>query len=288
LAARIVRAPHHVVDADDVAQANADGVLLVIDILERLRPSLSATPALLDVGCGRGQLADAARQLAYRVSAIECHPAALAVARDRVDKLLPMDLTDQNTVAGALEGQSFDVILFADVLEHIPDPLNILQFYLRFLKTGGRIVVSLPNVASWDRRLALLFGYFDYADSGIMDRTHLRFFTFHTAQTLLEEAGLAVLSVRHAPGITRAFLPLIKRFLTKNDVGTANPGKILNSVGRGEDCCRFASCWSARVARSAEAVPEDGAWRPSMRSETAASCSARRARDRGMKMLLTL
>jgi SAM-dependent methyltransferase len=201
----------------------------VIDILERLRPSLSATPTLLDVGCGRGQLADAARQLAYRVSAIECHPAALAVARDRVDKLLPMDLTDQNTVAGAFEGQSFDVILFADVLEHIPDPLNILQFYLRFLKTGGRIVVSLPNVASWDRRLALLFGYFDYADSGIMDRTHLRFFTFHTAQTLLEEAGLAVLSVRHAPGITRAFLPLIKRFLTKNDVGTANPGKILNS-----------------------------------------------------------
>jgi hypothetical protein len=87
----------------------------------------------------------------------------------------------------------------------------------------------LPNIASWDRRLALLFGHFDYADSGIMDRTHLRFFTFRTAQALLGEAGLTIRSVRHAPGITRAFLPLIKRLFAKSGAGTPDPGEILNS-----------------------------------------------------------
>jgi 2-polyprenyl-3-methyl-5-hydroxy-6-metoxy-1,4-benzoquinol methylase len=167
--------------------------------------------------------------LSYRVTGVESHPAALAVAQHRVDKLFPVDLTDQNSIATALDGQNFDIILFADVLEHTPDPLSVLIFYLRFLRPGGRIVVSLPNVACWDRRLALLFGHFDYADSGIMDRTHLRFFTFSTAQALLREAGLAISLVRHAPGITRAFLPFIKRFFTKNGSGPLDPGEILNS-----------------------------------------------------------
>ena len=201
----------------------------VVDVLERLRPSLPDAPALLDIGCGRGQLASAARDLSYRVTGIESHPAALAVAQDRVDRLLPMDLTDQNNIAAALDGRNFDIILFADVLEHTPDPLSVLLFFLRFLKPGGRIVVSLPNIACWDRRLALFFGHFDYTDSGVMDRTHLRFFTFRTAQALLREAGLTVCSVRHAPGITRAFLPLTKRFFTKNGVGAPDPGEILNS-----------------------------------------------------------
>jgi SAM-dependent methyltransferase len=201
----------------------------VIDILKRLRPSLPDAPALLDIGCGRGQLASAARDLSYRVTGVESHPAALAVAQDRVDKLLPVDLTDQNSIATALDGQNFDIILFADVLEHTLDPLSVLIFYLRFLKPGGRIVVSLPNIACWDRRLALLFGHFDYTDSGIMDRTHLRFFTFSTAQALLREAGLAICSVRHAPGITRAFLPFIKQYFLKSDSGPPDPGEILNS-----------------------------------------------------------
>lgn len=201
----------------------------VIDVLARLRRSLSDSPSLLDIGCGRGQVASAARRLTYRVTGIECHPDALEAARDRVDELLPFDLADKKTVKAALDERKFDVILFACVLEHIPDPLSVLRFYRAFLKPDGRIVVSLPNIACWDRRLALLFGRFDYADSGIMDRTHLRFFTFRTAQALLQEAGLATLSARHAPGVTRAFLPLIKRFFTKNTDGPLEPSGILNS-----------------------------------------------------------
>jgi 2-polyprenyl-3-methyl-5-hydroxy-6-metoxy-1,4-benzoquinol methylase len=201
----------------------------VVDVLARLRGSLPGFPTLLDIGCGRGQLASAAQQLTYRVTGIECHPAALEAARDRVAELLPIDLADKETVTAALDERKFDVILFACVLEHIPDPLSVLRFYRGFLKPNGRIVVSLPNVACWDRRLALLFGRFDYADSGIMDRTHLRFFTFRTAQALLREAGLATLSVRHGPGVARAFVPLVKRLVTKNSGEAPDPGGILNS-----------------------------------------------------------
>lgn len=202
----------------------------VVDALARLRTSWPARPNLLDVGCGRGQLADAARRLNYRVTAIECHPAALAIARDRVDELFSIDLCDRHTVSSEFANRQFDVILFADVLEHLPDPLTVLRFYLGFLGPGGRVVISLPNMASWDRRLALLFGRFDYADSGVMDRTHLRFFTFRTARTLLAEAGLVTLSVGHAPGVVRAFLPLIKRFFARpTGLAPPDPGDILNS-----------------------------------------------------------
>lgn len=201
----------------------------VINALARLRPAMPDSPLLLDIGCGRGQLAGAARQFGFRVTGIECHPAVLKAAADRVDELLAVDLADYQTVTAALADRNFDVILFACVLEHTPDPLSVLRFYRRFLKPNGRIVVSLPNIACWDRRLALLFGRFDYANSGIMDRTHLRFFTFRTARALLQEAGLATLSAAHAPGVTRAFLPVIKRFFTKNNDGVPDPAGILNS-----------------------------------------------------------
>lgn len=202
----------------------------VVDVLETLRSSFPGAPALLDIGCGRGTIAEAARCLTYRVTGIECHPAALEVARDRIDELLPIDLGDQPAVTAALNGRKFDIVLLADVLEHTPDPLSVLRFYGGFLKPGGRIVVSLPNIACWDRRIAMLFGRFDYADAGIMDRTHLRFFTFRTARILLAEAGIVTVAVRQSPGITRAFLPLIRRFFTSRATGQpADPGYILHS-----------------------------------------------------------
>ncbi len=107
-------------------------------------------------------------------------------------------------------------------------------------------MISLPNIACWDRRLALLFGRFDYADAGIMDRTHLRFFTFRTAGILVREAGLTVLSTSHAPGIARAFLPLIKRGLNRTaGAPPPDPGTILNSPAY-----RFYETWLLPAERA--------------------------------------
>ena len=209
----------------------------VVAIMAELRRKRPGTPTVLDVGCGRGQLGGAIRGLGYRVTGIERSPEAAARAGDRLDEVLRIDLADPAAAEVAIAGRRFDIVLFADVLEHLPDPLAVLRFYRRFLAPGGRVVISLPNVASWDRRLALLFGRFDYADAGIMDRTHLRFFTFRTAGILVREAGMTVLSTGHAPGIARAFLPLIKRVLSRG-AAPADPGAILRSPAY-----RFYAAW---------------------------------------------
>jgi SAM-dependent methyltransferase len=202
----------------------------VVDVMDRLRGHWSGTPAVLDIGCGRGQIGKALGALGYRVTGIETSASALALARQRLAEVCVADLTDETAVRHELGDRRFDAILFADVLEHVADPLKVLSFYRQFLKTGGRIVISVPNIASWDRRLALLGGYFDYADTGIMDRTHLRFFTFRTAQILVREAGLTPLAIAHAPGIVRAFLPLIKRLLYKQRAeAPLDPTAILSS-----------------------------------------------------------
>jgi len=93
----------------------------------------------------------------------------------------------------ALAGDPFDIIVAGDVLEHLPDPGAVLDLLRPLLKPDGRLLVSLPNVANVTVRLSLLFGRFDYTPRGILDDTHVRFFTRRTGRRLLEEHGFAVL-----------------------------------------------------------------------------------------------
>ncbi|MBI3635535.1 MAG: class I SAM-dependent methyltransferase, partial [Candidatus Rokubacteria bacterium] len=86
----------------------------------------------------------------------------------------------------------YDVIIYGDVLEHLADPLTTLRRLNRGLVVGGDVVISLPNVAHLWMRLSLLLGHFDYADHGILDRGHLRFFTERSVRRLLDEADLEV------------------------------------------------------------------------------------------------
>jgi hypothetical protein len=98
----------------------------------------------------------------------------------------------------------FDVVLLGDVLEHLRDPWATLR---ALTALGGRIVLSVPNVAHWTGRRALLRGRFPYAEHGLFDRTHLRFFTLASARALAEGAGLRIVAERFAP----APLPLQAR-----------------------------------------------------------------------------
>jgi glycosyltransferase involved in cell wall biosynthesis len=95
----------------------------------------------------------------------------------------------ENIPAG---GPRFDSVLLLDVLEHVPDPQRVLAEVRRVLRPGGRLFVSLPNVANFTVRLSLLFGRFEYGDRGIMDRTHLRFFTRQSALRMMRAAGFQV------------------------------------------------------------------------------------------------
>ncbi len=185
---------------------------------------------VLDVGCGIGLNGAAAKRSGARVTGIEIVPASIARAKQVLDEVLAVDITSDRDVAAALAGRSFDVMLFADVLEHTVDPRAVLERLLPYLAEDGHIIVSLPNVAAWTVRLGLLAGSFEYEKSGILDDTHLRFFTRKSAVGLLESAGLEVLRVEQNPMIVRAAKGLIARAVAPGEGEAHDPLKLASSL----------------------------------------------------------
>jgi len=150
---------------------------------------------ILDVGCGEGFLAAELKKHSNRVTGIDSLP---EVGRDSVlEQYFSTDL-DQGIapVIEQLGGKRFDRVLLLDVLEHLKRPERLLGQCHEVLKSNGALVVSLPNVANITVRLMLLFGRFNYSERGILDKTHLRFFTRKTARRFLEENGYRILEER--------------------------------------------------------------------------------------------
>jgi 2-polyprenyl-3-methyl-5-hydroxy-6-metoxy-1,4-benzoquinol methylase len=184
---------------------------------------------VLDVGCG---FATTSQYLAMRrnyVVGIESSAEAVAIARTRVTEVIHADLQQLDEVKRALGKRRFDVIIFADVLEHLAWPIGILRGYLDLLKAGGSVIVSLPNVGLWSVRLNLLTGRFRYQETGVLDHTHLRFFTRRTAREMIEQAGLKIVRRTYNPGLVRPFVPLAKKLLGGNDAASHDPSSLLES-----------------------------------------------------------
>jgi SAM-dependent methyltransferase len=144
----------------------------------------STANRLLDVGCGAG---DNARQLRARYPQINIvglthNSKEAALAAPHMDAVHVLDL-EHDLSAAVMEswGPLFDVLLFSHVLEHLSDPVGIIRRCLTRLAVGGHVIIAVPNVVEWRTRLQLLRGNFSYADHGILDRTHMRFYTFDTA-----------------------------------------------------------------------------------------------------------
>ena len=150
---------------------------------------------VLDIGCHTGILAEALKQQNNaKVVGIDTDAAALAIARTRMKDALLINIEESGweTVLVTQGWKNFDVIVFGDVLEQTCEPEAILRAAKKLLKPGGRIVVSIPNIANLRVRIGLLFGRFAYADSGILDKTHLRFYTKTTGRKMIEECGYAI------------------------------------------------------------------------------------------------
>ena len=153
---------------------------------------------VLDIGCGNGLLGAWLKQNkhCYTVG-IEGHPDGYKEAKRNLDKAYQVDVNDLERLRQMLKGQRFDVISFIDVLEHCYHPLEVLALAKQHLSPGGTIIVSLPNVAHHSIRTMLLKGKWDYQDTGIMDRTHVAFYTRTTAEALIRQAGLRVVATEH-------------------------------------------------------------------------------------------
>ncbi|RQW20890.1 glycosyltransferase [Bacillus sp. C1-1] len=137
---------------------------------------------ILDIGCGAGatglQLLN--RQQCQLVG-VEGNEKMAQIARSYYESVYTINIDE---TIPPLKAESFDVLLFADVLEHLKDPWKTVQAYSKFLKKDGAIIASIPNIAHAEALVPLLTGRFDYRDAGILDRTHLRFFTPQTLYTL--------------------------------------------------------------------------------------------------------
>jgi methionine biosynthesis protein MetW len=148
---------------------------------------------ILDVGAGVGNLAQELRSRHHaQVIGVEYDPEAAAEMEAKGFEVIRGDITATSTLAQARAHGPFDQAIFGDVLEHLADPQRTLLAVKPMLKPGGTIVVSLPNVVSIRARLTILSGRFDYAETGIFDRTHLRYFTPKTARQLLTDSGFHV------------------------------------------------------------------------------------------------
>ena len=168
---------------------------------------------VLDVGCATGYLARALTDRGCTVVGIEYDPVAAQQARAVCREVVVGDLESAALQAEAERAVAaaggIDTIICADVLEHVRDPWAALSWLRTLLPADGtgRAIVSVPNIAHWTARRAVLRGHFDYAEFGLFDRTHLRFFTRASAAELAHRAGFAV-QAEHPAG---APLPLESR-----------------------------------------------------------------------------
>ncbi|MDQ3462570.1 MAG: class I SAM-dependent methyltransferase [Actinomycetota bacterium] len=153
----------------------------------------SGIGSLLDVGCGEGAFLDAvrARRPSVRLRGIEPEVAPAQRARDR-----GLDVTTGSFPGGVDPSERFDCIVFNDVLEHLIDPWGGLRAARDLLDDGGFVVASIPNIRNLETLFALVRrGRWEYLDSGVLDRTHLRFFTRSTIFDLFDVAGYEVVTI---------------------------------------------------------------------------------------------
>ncbi|MDO8671586.1 MAG: class I SAM-dependent methyltransferase [Dehalococcoidia bacterium] len=147
---------------------------------------------VLEIGCATGYMT---RQMIVsqrcEVTALEVDPEAARLAREVGATVLTGDV-EKDGLLEQLEGR-FDVIVLADVLEHLREPWTLLNRLKSVLVPGGHLIVSAPNVAHWTVRTRLLLGRFEYGEKGILDSNHLQFFTSRSIVRLITGSGYKII-----------------------------------------------------------------------------------------------
>ena len=158
---------------------------------------------ILDVGAADGIVSGKLTERGWRVTGIEGDLALAQAGAAHCERMITANLNREIPEVGG----PFEVILYGDVLEHLIDPMRVLVELNRCLAPGGFAIISVPNIAHLYIRLLLLLGRFDYIDRGILDHTHLRFFTAHSLRALIADAGLAIERFTATPAPLYQVLP---------------------------------------------------------------------------------
>ena len=192
-------------DVSDLAEADLDDN----SSLKKMLALIETGKRVVDFGCATGYFAQLLRKAGCTVVGVEINPEAAKISEQYCESVVVADL-DFVHLSEILPEADFDVAVFGDVLEHLRDPWRVLKEARQLLKPNGFVVASIPNIAHGAIRLALLQGNFEYTKLGILDNTHLRFFTRKTVEELFEQSGFAVGSLdrtTHPVFFDRASVP---------------------------------------------------------------------------------
>lgn len=164
-----------------------------VDFVCRLPTDPSA--AILEIGCGTGATGDLAlkRHRAGRYVGVELFEGAASAAREVLSDVV---VGDVETLEFDWQPAEFDALIMSEVLEHLREPWDTLERLSRFVRPGGLVLASSPNVSHWRVIRELASGHFPLADQGVFDRTHMRWFTPETFVEMFHRAGFVVDRVR--------------------------------------------------------------------------------------------
>ena len=150
--------------------------------------------SVLDVGCGAGRLGAYLReQGATRVVGCDIAVDAITAASQNLDHAFTYDVAT-DSLSRLCGEEKFDVVVATELIEHLFQPARLLQEVKSVLKPDGVFIVTTPNFLLWSNRLRMLFGQFQYTKTGLLDESHVHFFTYNTLHQIVKEEGLTVVA----------------------------------------------------------------------------------------------
>lgn len=176
-------------------------------IVEYIKKSGIKDPRILDVGCSGGNLGAKLKRIGFEceIDGIDNDRSALSVAFEKRSYVKTYYLDLNNADFYEIDHQGYDIIVFGDVLEHTIYPELVVKKIISKLKPGGILIISFPNVAFVKYRLLHLAGQWKYTDCGIMDRTHLRFFTLASMRKFFENVNLQIIEFRPLTAVPKIY-----------------------------------------------------------------------------------
>jgi methionine biosynthesis protein MetW len=154
---------------------------------------------VLEIGTGSGKLANIlSMRKKCRVYCVEKEQAMANIAKTKCLEMLNMDIEEAEL---PYESGVFDCIILGNVLEHMKEPAKVLTRLKKYLSKNGFLIYSVPNIVNWHSRMTIFLGRFEYAESGVFDRTHLRFYNLNSAKKLAQEAGYMITWLDVTPSI---------------------------------------------------------------------------------------
>ncbi|PYQ53104.1 MAG: hypothetical protein DMF59_02605 [Acidobacteria bacterium] len=180
---------------------------ILIDLISRFS---NGANTLLDLGAAGGELGEALRRRFKRTIGFEFDVDRIGDLRRHFDQAVIADLESIRRLPTSAEA-----IVLADILEHLRDPRSLMQCVREALAPEGHVFISVPNIANVTVRIGLLFGIFEYRERGILDSSHLRFYTMRAIKREIESAGFRIVAIRGSSVPVRLIVPRAPEFFLR-------------------------------------------------------------------------